>query len=255
MARGATSREVRYDSCCPILAAMTATFNPQRQDRQWTGVALTLALHAMMLLAWRHAGKLPAPDASPREAIQWVDIAIARPAPPPVRPPPPAVPAAPRPSPAPAKTASPAPAAAPVPSVQPLPPPGAETPPALSAHELLQQARRSVGKIDQDLRKAYPGQPITAPVDNGHTRMAKKMQDAADMVPNKWYEAPKVTEILDPGPYGRRRYRVVGALGTYCITVESNHAPDGIDQMQKGIQQKITTCDEDEQAPTRQKYK
>ena len=236
---------------------MTASFSPPSQDRQWIGVALTLALHVLLLLAWRHAGMLPAPDTSAREAIQWVDIALTRPPLPPVapKPAPPARRAAARTVPAPARTAEPTQTTAPAPSEQPLPPPVAEAPAALSAHELLQQAKRNVGKIDQDLRKAYPGQPITAPVDNAHTRMAKKMQTAADNVPNKWYEAPKITEVLDPGPYGRRRYRVVGAFGTYCITVESNHAPDGIDQMAKGIVQKITTCDDDEQAPTRQTYK
>lgn len=133
-----------------------------------------------------------------------------------------------------------------------------DTPPAaaapLSAYEMLQQAKRNVGKIDQDLRKAYPGQPISAPVSNGATRLAKGMQDAADLAPNKWYEAPKVTEIIDPGPYGRRRYRVVGSKRVYCITVESNHAPDGIDQMQRGIQQKTTNCEETEQAATKQDY-
>ena len=39
------------------------------------------------------------------------------------------------------------------------------------------------------------------------------------MAPNKRYQAPKVTEIIDSGGDGRRRYRVAGATGTYCITI------------------------------------
>ena len=80
------------------------------------------------------------------------------------------------------------------------------------------------------------------------------MQEASDMAPTKLYEAPKVTEIIDPGGYGRRRYRVVGARGTYCITVESNHAPDGIDSMQHGIKPKRTNCPPHEQAATKQDW-
>ena len=118
----------------------------------------------------------------------------------------------------------------------------------------MRQARRSIGKIDQDLRKAHPGQPISAPASNGATRLAQGLQAAADAAPNRWYEAPKVTEIIDPGSYDRRRYRVVGARGTYCITVESNHAPDGLDIGSKGIEHKKTNCEESEQAATRQKW-
>ena len=47
---------------------------------------------------------------------------------------------------------------------------------------------------------------------------------------------------MDPGGYGRRIYKVVGAMGTYCITVESNHAPGGQDVIRRGIQTKTTDC-------------
>ena len=253
---------------------MHLAFTPPENARRSAGVMVTLLLHLLLILAWQQARKGPPTDTGgPVATIQWVNIlppaTLRAPARPPsrpplvdVQPPPPAPPIRDAAStPAARPPAAQAPAAAALPTPVPAPAPAAaEAAPApaaapLSAYDMLQQAKRSVGKIDQDLRKTYPGQPITAPVSNGATRLAKGLQDAADAAPNKWYEAPKVTEILDPGPYGRRRYRVVGPLFTYCITVESNHAPDGIDQMQRGIQQKTTTCDEDEQAPTRQKYK
>lgn len=238
---------------------MSIAFAPPARTRRSAGLAVTLLIHVLLVAGWQYARKpLPADPDGPRSAIQWVTI---RPAPRPQQPPltprplPLPEPAARRPreasAPAAALPAAAIPPAASVP-VPEAPPAAAAAPP--SAFEMLQQAKRSVGKIDQDLRKAYPGQPITAPVSNGATRLAKGLQDAADLAPNKWYEAPKVTEIIDPGPYGRRRYRVVGSKRVYCITVESNHAPDGIDQMQKGIQQKTTNCEESEQAATKQDY-
>jgi len=255
---------------------MSTAYIPTSSTRRGAGLALTLLVHALLFIAWRHAHQVDTEESSgPRKEIQWVNILPLKPPMPPKTvpdaPPPRPIETPRAPDPAPGATARPAHVAtapsaqsAPAPPVEqaaampapPAPPTAAPSAPAtISAYEMLQQAKRGVGKIDQELRKAYPGQPITAPVANGATRLAQGLQDAADAAPNRWYQAPKVTEILDPGPYGRRRYRVVYPHVTYCITVESNHAPDGIDQMQKGIQQKTTTCDDDEQKPTVQKYK
>lgn len=119
---------------------------------------------------------------------------------------------------------------------------------------MLDRARSAVGEIDRGLQEANKSKLIRAKPVSTQMRLERAMQKAHDMAPNKWYEAPKVTEIIDPGGYGRRRYRVVGANGTYCITVESNHAPDGIDTMQHGIKPKLTNCDADEQAATKQDW-
>lgn len=240
---------------------MVPDFTPPRAARRYAAIALTLLAHALLVLGWQHARRLPPADQGDSPRIQWV--AVAPPAPEPA--PPPAPPAPPPPRPAVARSAS-APATArtvpqqeaaraapPAPSDSPAPPAVAVEAPAPSAADILRQARSSIGKIDQELRKAHPGQPITAPVSNGATRLAQGLQAAADAAPNRWYEAPKVTEIIDPGPYSRRRYRVVGADGTYCITVESNHAPDGLD-IAKGIQHKKTNCEKSEQAATKQQW-
>ncbi|MEN3278244.1 MAG: hypothetical protein V7631_4034 [Massilia sp.] len=115
-----------------------------------------------------------------------------------------------------------------------------------SGASLLERARLAAGGIDRTPRVENPRRGIHAPVDTPMKKLERGIARAAEL-------APKVEAIVDPGGYGRRRYRVVGAAGTYCITYESNHAPDGIDSMQRGIQPKKTTCDEDEQPPTFQK--
>jgi hypothetical protein len=56
-------------------------------------------------------------------------------------------------------------------------------------------------------------------------KLERGIARAAELAPNKWYQAPKTEEIIDPGGYGRRRYRVTTALGTCCVTYESNHGP------------------------------
>ena len=98
-----------------------------------------------------------------------------------------------------------------------------------SLAERLEQAKREIGNIDKDLRRQYPGNHISAPLDNAQTRLAKGIQAAGR----------RRAEPLVPGAQGHRGARSGpvwaqalprgGRLGTYCITVESNHAPDGLD--------------------------
>ncbi|UOD30377.1 hypothetical protein INH39_01050 [Massilia violaceinigra] len=236
---------------------MLPAYTPPAAKRRYAAIALTLLAHALLVLGWQYARRLPPVDNDPGHSMQWVKIM------PPMATAPPPKPVS-QPVARPAARAD-APAARPVPATPAAPvAPISEAPPdtivqdappvAPNAAEIMRQARRSIGKIDQDLRKAHPGQPISAPVSNGATRLAQGLQAAADAAPNRWYEAPKVTEIIDPGQYDRRRYRVVGADGTYCITVESNHAPDGLDISSKGIQHKKTNCEKNEQAATKQKW-
>ena len=236
---------------------MLPAYTPAAAKRRYAAVALTLLAHALLILGWQYARRLPSVDNDPGRSIQWVKIMPSSATAPPPKPA--LQPAARQAARADAPAARPVPAtpAAPAAPIGEAPPDTIvqEAPPASpNADEIMRQARRSIGKIDQDLRKAHPGQPISAPASNGATRLAQGLQAAADAAPNRWYEAPKVTEIIDPGSYDRRRYRVVGARGTYCITVESNHAPDGLDIGSKGIEHKKTNCEESEQAATRQKW-
>jgi hypothetical protein len=121
----------------------------------------------------------------------------------------------------------------------------------LSVDDILLQARRDLGGIDKQLRSERR-QGIVAPADTSQTRLDKAFDRAAAAAPGGMLEAPKVEELVDPGGYARKRYRVVGAMGTYCMTYESNHAPDGIDTMQNGIRSKFRSCPAHEQPPTTQ---
>lgn len=235
---------------------MTSTTRPAPAPSRQLGLAGMVVLHLILLYGALHSRPLPQPDVpDTRPAITWLQLRpLMQPKLPPVVPPPlhmtkptiPAVPARQAPPSSPAavtETAavptlpSPTPAPAPTPATL-----GAETPPR-SAEDILAQAKRDIGKIDKDLRThTFQGKLIKAPPNTPQIRLAKAFDEAAAAVPNKWYEKPKVEELLDDGGYGRRIYKVTGANGTYCITVESNHAPDGIDVIQNGIKPKITNC-------------
>lgn len=225
-----------------------------RRNRRLTGLAATVALHLALLYGWhlaREAGPRTEHDDATR--IQWVNVAPPRPVkkPPPVAWQEPARPVAAARQGAPVVTHQP-PATVIAPDAVAVP--ASEAPPARSVDEMMQQARKDLGKIDKELRKEFPGPRIKAPPDSPQIRLVKGIEHAAEMAPPKWYEAAKVQEILDPGGYGRRRYRVITANGTYCITIESNHAPDGIDTMKNGIKPKLTTCPEHEAPATSQKW-
>jgi len=129
-----------------------------------------------------------------------------------------------------------------------------DAPAAPIAGSLLERARAAAGNADRAVRQENPRRGIVAPVKTAQMKLEAGIADAADMAPNKWYQAPKVKEVLDPSNYDRRRYRVVGAAGTYCVTYESHHAPDGLDTMRDGIKPKFTTCDPDWAPPTIQKW-
>lgn len=109
-----------------------------------------------------------------------------------------------------------------------------------------EQARATVEKLDAAKPLPESTRPMTAsPKEKAWQQFEKDVERAGELAPPRPGEAPKIEEIIDPGGYGRRVDRVISATGTYCIVHESNHAPDGIDSMQRGIQQKIVTCPKD----------
>ncbi len=229
---------------------MTLTSPISGPDRRLAALALTLGMHIAVLLAWHLGGRVS--EDGPGDAangIQWLIVPKAEQVstPKPQLAKPAAVPARPQASAIPVSPSDASSSLSEEVAVQ------AESAPA-SELSTLERARRAVGEIDRGLQEANKSKFIHAKPVSTQMRLERAMQKAHDMVPNKWYEAAKVTEIIDPGGYGRRRYRVVGANGTYCITIESNHAPDGIDTMQHGIKPKLTNCDADEQAATKQDW-
>ncbi|MDB5798528.1 MAG: hypothetical protein JWP36_2430 [Paucimonas sp.] len=236
-----------------------ATASPSfQQPRTLTGIGVSLAVHVVLVGLWQLSRPLTSAQDSQAQRVQLLRLL---PAPVPDRsdaPPPPAVrgggpPAAPawrRPS-ADRAPATPLAGAIPLPAPQ-----AADAPPAApgSGADLLRDARAAAGAIDRALRAENPERGLRAPIDTAQMKLEKGIARAGEMAPNKWYQAPKTQEILDPGGYGRRRHRVITAAGAWCLTYESNHAPDGIDSMQHGIKPKLTSCDEDEQPATRQKW-
>jgi len=258
---------------------------PLPRSRRHAGIALTLLVHAALLLGWQAARRPPAapvPEAE-RTTIQWIQL----PAPPapaarqdarrqPARPraelppaaitlphatlaPPPAtVPAAPAitlapvvtptPSAGPSSGASTAPSAAlPADTASPSAPASAP-----SARALLENARRAAGGIDRALRKEN-NPYIVAPLDSPQIRMRKGMEAAADMAPNAWYQAPKIEELVNNTGDGARRTRVISGGGTYCIT---ERAPTtSIDMIEKHGKQRITTCPEHESTASTQAWR
>lgn len=212
--------------------------SPSRPARG-PAIAATLAVHLLLAGLWFGA-QSPRPRVQrdgPR--IQWINLPL------PTQARPPAAQATRNGA---TQAAAPAPLVL-VPSAPSAPPApaAASTQPAADATQagadVLAQARRDIGKIAIELGKEKPGL-LHAPLNTAQTRLAAGI-DKATRAPHL-FEAPKVELVQDQGGYDRRIYKVKGALGTYCITVESNHAPDGLDAMKRGIQQKITTCPREE---------
>jgi hypothetical protein len=84
------------------------------------------------------------------------------------------------------------------------------------------------------------------PPDSPQIRLRQGIETAAELAPNRWYEAPKVQELVNNTGDGARRTRVVTAGGTYCITEVSNRAPNSIDLINIWGKQRLTSCPEHE---------
>ena len=238
---------------------------PYPTNHRLLGVAATIAVHLALLAGWLVAREVePDNDGVPAEAMQWVDIRPRKVAP--VKAPPvrqaetqvPSKPATPAKSAAPrvtvASVADPAPAQAPQPVAQQAQQqqaarePAAASPAPKSADDIMQQARRDIGKINKELKQQYPARTIRAPIDTAQKRLVRGIELAHELAPPKWYQPAKVKELIDPGGYGRKRYRVTTSMGTYCMTYESNHSPDGRDPMTRSTAPKLTNCDTDQPA-------
>lgn len=213
-------------------------------------LALTVLVHAALLLAWHAARHLQAPDAGGKAlAFQWVWLPppapAAAPTTAPVTAPRRARPATPVPAsrsrtqaapethvtavPASPADAAPAPAAPPAPAAAPAP----------SRPSVLQRGLRDAGSVDRALRKEN-NPYIVAPLDSPQIRMRRGMEAARDAAPTKWYEAPRIDELVNNTGDGARRTRVRSGGQTYCITEVS--PASGIDAIEKGGKTRITNC-------------
>jgi hypothetical protein len=243
-----------------MIAAAPALLPPR--DRRPAGIAATLVVHAVLILAWQTTRRLPpgAPE-PPRTTIQWIRLpALAAPRPrraeertAPVRAhvaartnaitlARPSAPAAPPPASAPGASAATGAGTSALPA-PPAPSPGAA---------LLERARRDAGAVDRALRKENKPY-IVAPLDSPQIRMRKGIQAAADMAPNAWYEAPKTAELVNNTGDGARRTRVITGGGTYCMTERS--AATSIDMVEKHGKWRQTNCPEHESTANGQEWR
>ncbi|QYF92373.1 hypothetical protein KY495_16650 [Massilia sp. PAMC28688] len=222
---------------------------PTDRHQRHSAIALMLGMHAVLLGALFFSRPQPEQIAEGRRMVFMFVQEKPAPAPPSAI----AQPAAPR---APARAVKPAPLTPRPPAPgkgESIPPAPAALTPSLEAPgagEMLERARADIGAIERDMRGQIPKGLVRAPVMTAHKRFVKGVEEAAELAPPRWYEAPKIKEIIDPGGWGNRRYRVITANRTYCLTYAPNRHMGGNDVFKRSATTIPTTCDPDEQAPT-----
>jgi hypothetical protein len=249
-----------------ILFRMNTAYASRPADRR-LGILLTVLVHAALILGWQAVGRLPPrPADGERRRIQWIRLPAPRaavpvptPMPAPAREPAPmrararslppaalpssALPATPPPPPSSPATAS-APPSAPATAASPASAPAQAAAPAPGAGQILEQARRDIGKIDKALRKE--NRPtITAPLDSPQIRLRKGLELANELAPNRLWEAPKVEELVNNTGDGARRTRVITGNGSYCVTERASNT--SVDMIEKHGKLRITSCPEHEE--------
>jgi hypothetical protein len=221
------------------------------RDRRHVGIAVTVLVHALLILGWQATRHTSTVGPEPRRStIQWIRL------PAPVVPTPrredervePTRPhAAPR---ANAITlARPTvPAAPPVvsaPTESTAPAADALAPSAPPAATLLERARRDAGAADRALRKE--NRPyIVAPPDSAQIRMRNGIAAAARL-------APGMDELVNNTGDGARRTRIVTGGSTYCMTERS--PATSIDMIEKHGKWRQTNCPEHESTANRQEWR
>jgi hypothetical protein len=128
---------------------------PSSPDRRLAGIVITVVLHLLLLWGWRASMKVTAQPDVRRTAIEWVDVKLPRPV---TRPAPPreaVVPVRRKASAGAANASRPAVAVTVAPVAEVLVAPAAPEPPTRSAADMLDQAKRDIGKFDKELRKEF----------------------------------------------------------------------------------------------------
>lgn len=108
-----------------------------------------------------------------------------------------------------------------------LPLHAAEPAPHLTVDQMISMVKKDLSKADEEQRKDHPQATLGATVETKGQRLAKGIELAHQMAPNKWYQAAKVEDITPPGDDARKIYRITTALGTYCVRyADKNRAWD-----------------------------
>lgn len=94
--------------------------------------------------------------------------------------------------------------------------------PLPNSDQLLESAKRDLGKIDRELRKANPiGREKS--LGTSQSALEKGIAGASATVRPKWYEAAKIEELSTGG---LKRYKIITGSGlTYCITDPGDGSP------------------------------
>lgn len=205
---------------------------PIPSTRKPWAVALVVAVHLLALLSWPQR-QPPVRDAT----LTYSDIVFLAP-PKPVRPrPAPDVATPPRKlqpvaiSAAPVIAAAPVPEALPAPAAEPLAEPAQF---AARAPDILERARRDVGKIDRELRK----NSLNMAERNLVLGKSKAALAFADV--HAANEGTRIEESVMPD--GRRISKVKTRFGRYCAYKESNGLVGGRDVFRDGVKTKISGC-------------
>ncbi|SFI47533.1 hypothetical protein SAMN04515618_12821 [Collimonas sp. OK307] len=113
-----------------------------------------------------------------------------------------------------------------------------------SAEDMVDAAKRNIGKIDRDLRKdSPPASEPAAPAAKEPTRQQILEKALAGPVVQKETPKPGETTMEDiTRPDGQRVTKVTGPNGTYCVTQISVGNTKGEDIMQKGAVSRTTSC-------------
>ena len=242
-----------------ILERMTASIPlllPPHPGRR-TGIAVTLLVHALLILGWTMTRRAPSVALDPpRTSVQWIRLpAPATPTPRrdethplPIHPhiaaragaiavpyPSTVAPQASATSPPVATAAGPAADA-----------PALPTPlPQSAGAALLERARRDAGGVDRALRKEN-NPYIVAPLDSPQIRLRNGIAAAAHM-------APGMDELVNNTGDGARRTRVVTGDSTYCMTERS--PATSIDMIEKHGKWRQTTCPDHESTANGQAWR
>jgi len=262
---------------------MSIAYHPPAHERRYAGLALTLMVHAALLICWQMSRQAAPADTGPdpvRTRVQWIRLPapvlpppLHKPEPKPERPAaavqarpatpraPAAIPAAPTAPPAVAAPAAPtAPTGPAAPATRvvadaPAPSQAAPSTPASGAAtgaEILQRARRDIGRIDRALRKEN-NPYIVAPPDSPQIRMRNGIEAAHDAVPPRLWEAPRIDTLVNDTGDGARRGRVRTGNGTYCVTDRPLNT--SIDMIEMHGKQRLTNCPQHELPPSKQDWR
>lgn len=95
---------------------------------------------------------------------------------------------------------------------------------ASNADDLLQRARQSAGRIDQQLRAESPQRFPLPPPDSMQAKLERGINAAHEAVPPKWYQGARMVELSTPdGERKSRMYKISTAFGSYCVSI----SPEG----------------------------